>query len=474
MKKEMLRVNNLSIEDSVAEKLMNISICFLGGECVGFLGLENSGKNLLVSFICGEYAKGQINFYFDGVRQIGTAALRESVYKIAVSNYLIDDWTVAEYLFLVDSPFFSINRKKLTGITEELFHRFEIDISADKKLKKLSELEKRMADLMKAYSKGAKIIVIEDEFEGCSTQDIEKFKILLDRVVQKGITAVINSHSDNVSHILSDKYIIFNKGYVVKKCRKDFFRSGSYLENLLPGISSASQSALKKDDPEDGGEKEGAEPPSREVVFSACNMVLNRGKSFHMDFYKGEVATILALDLKEKTQIFELLSGRYIDKSMGVFLDHKPCNFKNTRDFIKSRIVSVADMGGESELLLRMSAGSNLMIPSLEKISTLQHALAERRVVKMLEKEVRNNLTVKQKNIKDMSVNDYILLLLERWYIYKPKVLILFEPFVHCDIFGISLVKSYVKKFTDMGAAVIVIKSREEYMEDISDRFIHI
>lgn len=470
MKKEMLRINNLNLEYSVVEKLRNISICLLGGECVGFLGLENSGKNLLVDFICGKHDIDKFSYYFNGVRHISTEDLRNHVYRIAVSNYLIDDWTVAEYMFLVDgsSVFSLMNRKKLVGMTEELFREFELDIDPDKMLKKLTELEKRMVDLLKAYSSNAKIIVIEDEFEGCSTQDIEKFKTLLDRVVHHGISSVINSHSDNVSHILSDKYVIFNKGYIIKKCNKSFFRNNSNLESMLLGISEASD------------DKEGAETvktrknDSTEIIYSVSNMILKKRIIRQLDFYKSEVVTLLSLDVKEKTRIFEMLSGRYIDKSMKIVIDNKTGVFNDIIDFVKSRVASVADMGGESELLLSMSTGNNLLIPSLAKIPALQHVFVERKVTKMLENEIRSNIKTVPKDVKNMSVNDYITLLMERWYIYRPKVLILFEPFVHCDIYGVSLVKSYIKRFTDIGTTVIIIKSREEYVEDISDRIIHI
>jgi len=465
----MLRISNLNIEYSTVEKLENISICLLGGECVGFLGLENSGKKLLVDFICGKHDLDQISFYMDGARYIHTDEMKKYVYKIAFSNYLIDEWTVAEYIYLVDdSSFFSlINRKKLVSKAEELFQKFGLDMDAERKLKKLSELEKRMVDLLKAYSRNAKIIVIEDEFEGCSTQDIGQFKMLLDRVTHQDIASVINSHSDNVSYILSDKYIIFKKGHVVKKCHKNFFSHNNQLEKLLLDTPSITQ--------KDFSENNKNEPCfAKEIVFSASNMILKKNIIQQLDFYQGEVATILVLDVKEKTRIFELLSGRSIDKSMNIVLNNKPCNFNDIIDFVKSRVVSIADMGGESELLLSMSTGSNLLIPSLEKISVLQHVFMERKVIRMLEKEVKDNTTVKHENVKDMNVNDYIILLLERWYIYKPRVLILFEPFVHCDIYGVSLVKSYIKKYTEIGTTVIIIKSREEYVEDISDRMIHV
>ena len=73
-----------------------------------------------------------------------------------------------------------------------------------------------------------------------------------------------------------------------------------------------------------------------------------------------------------------------------------------------------------------------------------------------------------------LGVNDIINITLERWYIYNPKVLILFEPFARCDLMGVSIVKSYIKKFANRGSAVIIIKSREEYVEDISDQIISV
>jgi len=470
MKREMLRINNLNLEYSVVEKLTNISICLLGGESVGFLGLENSGKNLLVDFICGKHGIDKFSYYLDGIRHINTEDLRKHVYRIAVTNYLIDDWTVAEYMFLVDnsSAFSLMKRKKLIGRTEELFHDFCIDIDPEKTLRKLSELEKRMVDLLKAYSNSSKIIVIEDEFEGCSTQDIEKFKKLLDRVIRPGISSVINSHSDNVSQILSDKYVIFHKGRIIKKCSKNFFTKNSNLENMLLGISAA------PDHEGDQGNIKNKRDNSSEIIYSVRDIMLKNRIIRQLDFYKSEVVTLLSLNVNEKTRIFEMLSGRYIDKSMKIIIDKRPCTFTDTIDFVKNRIASVADMGGESELLLSMSAGNNLLLPSLAKIPALQHVFVEGKVTKMLENEIRNNIKIMPEDIRNMNVNDYITLLMERWFIYRPKVLILFEPFVHCDIYGVSLVKSYIKRFSDIGTTVIIIKSREEYVEDISDRIIHI
>jgi len=469
MKKEMLRIHDLNMEYTTTNKLVDISMCLMAGESIGFLGLVNSGKNILIDILCGNQSTCQASFYLDGKRMINMVDLQRSVYRIIESNYLIDNWTVAEYICIVSdhSLLGILRRKMLVNKAESLIKKLELDIDANKKLKNLSELEKRLVDLVKAYSREAKILIIEDEFEGCSTQEINRFKKVLDRVIKDKMVAIINSHSDNVLQIMSDKYIIFKKGYIAKKCNKDYIRNNSHLEKFLLGTTTTSK---KKN--LDSYKNE--QSSTREIMYSIKNMVLKEKEEIHFDFYKGEVVTILVLDIKEKKQIFDLLSGRYIEKCMEIYLEQRFCDFEDSTDFVRSKIVSVADMGGKDELLLRMSTGDNLLIPSLDKIPSLQYVFSEHKMVKMLNREVKDNIVETGDAIWQMSTNDYIVLLLERWYIYKPKVLILFEPFVHCDFYSVSLVKSYIKKFTGLGTTVIIVKSREEYIEDISDRIISI
>lgn len=467
MKKEMLRIHELNMEYSATVKLMDISMCLMAGECIGFLGLVNSGKNLLVDILCGHYGTFQDKLYIDGKRNLDLEDIHKSVYRMVPLNYLIDNWTVAEYICLVPNLSFLgiIRRKQLVKKADLLIKELSLDLEANKKLKNLSELEKRLVDLIKAYSIGIKLLVIEDEFEGCSTQDIIQFKDVLDELIQNRMVVIINSNSDTVSKILSDKYIIFKKGYIVKKCSKHFIQNSSHLEKFLLGTTITTK---KKN----LDEYQNEQIPLKEVIYSVKNIYLTDREEIHFDFYKGEIVSILSLNVKEKKQVFDLLSGRVIDKDLRMELEHNTCHFDDICAFVRSKIVSVADMGGKDELLLGMSAGLNLLVPSMEKIPATQYVFSENKLIKLLKREVRDNIVESGDTIRDMNTNDYIILLLERWYVYKPKVLILFEPFIHCDIYSVSLVKSYIKKFAGLGTTVIIVKSREENIVDISDRII--
>lgn len=468
MKKDILRVQNLNMKYSATLKLVDVSLCLMAGETVGFLGLDNSGKSLLVDILCGKEGYFQGYIFVDGKRIIHMEDIHKYVYKISISNFLIENWSVADYIYLLSesSTFGVYQRKNLIERANLLIKKVGLDLDASKELKSLTELEKRLVDLVKAYSKEAKILVIEDNFEGCTTDEINKFKTALNKITDGKMAAIINSYSAEVLRILSDKYIIFKGGRIVKKCCKDYIRDNNHLEKFLLGSTFTSKKKVL--------DSYRIEPNSSgDIMYSVRNMILKKGKT-RFDFYRGEVVSILDLDIYEEKHIFNMLSGRDIDKDMEIYLEQDYCNFNDITDFVKHKIVSIGNLGGRDELLLQMSIGDNLLIPSLDKISSVSYVFSRHKILKVLENEIQNNIIETNDNVRDMTTNDYIVLLLERWYIYKPKVLILFEPFFHCDIFGISLVKSYIKKFTGIGTTVIIVKSRKEYAEDISDRIISI
>ena len=131
-------------------------------------------------------------------------------------------------------------------------------------------------------------------------------------------------------------------------------------------------------------------------------------------------------------------------------------------------------MGSKEEVLAGMSPGENLLLPSIRKISSFEYIIASGKMRKMIKQNIKNILVRPGAVVRNLEVNDLISITLERWYIYNPKVLVLFEPFQQCDVYGVSIVKSYIKKFASRGAVIIIIKSRGEYIEDISDQIISI
>lgn len=121
-----------------------------------------------------------------------------------------------------------------------------------------------------------------------------------------------------------------------------------------------------------------------------------------------------------------------------------------------------------------MTVDENLMLPSLEKISFWDYIRSSGGIRKMMMEDMGEESSAKEVKAGELRVNECIRMTLERWYIFNPMVLILFEPFALCDVNGVDIVKKYVKKFASKGTTVIIVNTREEYIENISDRIIYI
>lgn len=471
MKKEILRINNLNYRYSPTRFLENISLCALAGECIGFVGLTYSGKNLLSHFLSGdlEETPGSQDVRICDKRVFDRNELKEAVYRISASNYVIDDWSVAEYVGLVDANWFRMIWKKraLLEETAAYFDELEIPFDVSRKIKELSELEKRIVDLVKAKMHGAKILLIEDEFEGMREESIRKFGNVMKRLIYSDMTVIVNSNSDAILSILSDKYIIFKKGRIVKKCHKDYIKNSEHLEQFLLEDSSMTESHMLGTNKENPAQ-------IQNVVYEMCCLKKGIGNQEELKFFKGEVVSLLVLDSKEKERLFLLLSGRMEEEKTWCILENKILKDRSFSEFVRQKVVSVMHMGSEEEVFTHLSIGENLLLPSLRKVSSLEYITSSRKMSLMLGDNIKNESMDTDRTADNLEINDLISITLERWYIYNPKVLILLEPFALCDVNGVAIVKDYIKKFASRGTAVIIIKSREEYVEDISNRIINI
>lgn len=469
MKREILRIQEMNYAGESGRGLDFVSLYLLEGEITGFAGLAGSGKELLVNILLGEqkYDSGIVSVC--GRRIVNSEELADTVYRLVDSNYRIEDWTAAEYIGLVgnQSIFGMLRKKRLVREIQSLFDELCLGIDPQKRLRELNELEKRLVDVAKAYYRKAKILVIEDEFEGFAAEEIVRFKKELKRLIHGSMTVVINNHSDMVTSILAERLIIFKRGRIVKKCRRDEVKDVRYLETFMLGTSIRTKKhSLDRLNVETNGEKE--------RIYRVDHVMTEKGHELSFLFHRGEVVTILALNRKEKEHVFAVLSGRGYKEGVIRILGEEVCDFQDIADCVRSGIVSVAHLGDMEELLPSMSVGENLLVPSLNKLSSIEYTMAEHRLVKMLEKEIGQSGVESEDRIRTLGINDRIVLTMERWHVYNPRVMILLEPFVQCDAYGVSLVKSYIKKIAAAGTCVVVIKSREEYMEEITDRFVGI
>ena len=480
MKREALRINDYTGTDPYGTGLRRISLLLPEQECTGFLGLSSSGKDHLIHLLTGrkdpDFEKMKLSIRGERIRS--AERLTELVCRMHPDNYRVRDWSVAEYAALVRAGWLLMgkNRRRMREEVQALLDRICPGMLADTQLQDLSPYEKRMADLAKTCLKGAGVLVIEDDLEDLRAHEQTAFAAQMRRIAREyHFTVIVSSHSYEVIRLLCDQLIFFRDGRIVRKCRAAAVAGRGEIERYLLGAKSDAQKSLEDYIRGQSGEEPGEEYAQPVYRVRGLPVYSDTGKTHPVDlnFSPGSITTLLVMNEAQRMRLFDNISGRDTDREVYCVIGDRRLSAGEYEQFVRAKVVSILRPGSREELFRNMSVSENLLLPSLEKISGADYLFESKSLINAVD-DSPTLPADREAMMGQMDVNDRIAVVMERWLLYNPKVLVLMDPFERCDLYGVSMVRSYILRFASIGAAVIVLRVRDEYMEDISDEIIRL
>lgn len=464
MKATILNINDLNYSSEYYGKLEHISFHANAGEVTSLFGLSNSGRELLFDVISGNISleNNQHNIFINNHTIRTKEEMAKEVYCISSGENVIESWSVAEYLLLQKTPFYLSRKaiKKMNADAERLLRSYEVRIRVDRRLSELSIIERKMLEIIKAGDLTASILLLKNDFEGMSDDMLDTYSQLLHRVINNQKAVIFLSYIDNASLRISDSYLIFRRGRIVKKCSiehgLDEIHRNAY---LLGHVMTAKKQQLDQSVTRQMGIQ-------KNIKFQIRNLTI-KNKRYDFDFQKGEIVLLKVTEELQCRKVFEILSGHMDNTECGVEFLLNNQNLKTDyMSLFDSRIVSIYRIGTKFGIFENMSIGDNLLIPSLTKLSDVEYAISGDNIEGSMCRDLNGEAFNPNESARFLSINDRIAVMMERWFVFKPVVIYLFEPFTNCDIYGVSLIKSYVRKFSNKGTIVILIKANTEFLEE--------
>lgn len=467
MKKTIIKVLDLNATDSYSGRLQHISFFSCNGEISNIIGLNNTEKKLLTDILSGQieldWRKNRI--YINGKQIYRKQQLREQIYVLSHQNYGLDQWSVAKYLSLNEKKGILTPGviRKMEEDTYSLLETCEIEMDVRMKVCDLDPLERRMLEVLKALKYGASVLLIaeDDFFQDMPAHMIQMFVHFLRRMLREEQTAISLGGTDTTAASFfdfSDQTVVLQQGTIIKKIRKNLLSDSPSMNDLFL--------KNKKAERRSSVSAESISPVIAGSVFRTCI-----GEQ-QFDFQEGELSVFLCQDNQMKNSFYKGISGRTEKPSLkereivcylqGKKLDH------DYHSFLNEKIVSLDLIGTKQDIFENFSIEDNLLLPSLEKFSLVEYIQNYRNLKNVISKERKFENILKKKRAVNLNVNDRISLLLERWIIFRPRVLILYEPFLNCDASGALLIQSYIERFLKRNTIVIIIKSNKEYIEKIA------
>jgi len=449
------------------QALDNVDFRVKRGEVHALLGGNGAVKSTLMKIIMGLHRQDSGSIVFDGRPYVvrGPAdALNAGISMIHQELSSIPQLTIAENIFLNRedtfgrSPF--LNKAVTNQKARELLEHFNFKKDPRTPMGELTLAQSQMVEIIKASSYNAKLIIMDEPTSSLDEEETQNLFRTIRDLTAKGVSVVYISHRIEEIFEICDTVSILRDGrYVgtrpVAEVTKD------ELISMMVGRRVTAQ--FPKVDCEIG-----------DVVFRVENF---SGKGFHditFEARAGEILGITGLVGSGRSETMRAIFGLDDKISGKLYLDGKEIVIRSPVEAVQKGVAMVNEDRKGYGLCLSRPIRENISLASLE--AKHPEPLINRRKEKSEAAEVAKTLSVKAASLEDealsLSGGNQQKVVLAKWLMTNPRVLILDEPTRGVDVGAKSEIYSLMCRFAAQGMAIIMVSSELPEVMGMSDRIL--
>jgi inositol transport system ATP-binding protein len=461
----ILLMENISKSFPGVKALSDVQLTVRKGTIHALMGENGAGKSTLMKVLNGMYApdSGQITFQGQPVTIATTeAALKLGISMIHQELSPIPHMTVAENIFLGREPlgkFGLIDKRKLNSDTKVLLDRLEIDINPATLMKNLSVANKQMVEIAKAISYDASLIIMDEPTSAITEREVVHLFSIIRTLKEKGVGIIYITHKmDEVFQIADEITVLRDGNYIATVPASQTNR-----DNLIAMMVGRELTAMFPKE----------EAPIGEVVLSVRNLT-RKGivEDVSFDLRRGEILGIAGLMGAGRTEVIEGIFGIHKIDTGEVTINGKQTQINSPVDAIKNGLALLTEDRKLSGILGVLPVRDNMMIASLMNYE--KRGFLDKRLIESTCKQEKGRLNIKTPNmdqlIKLLSGGNQQKVLVSRWLLTAPDILILDEPTRGIDVGTKAEIHKLMCKLAQDGKAIIMISSELPEILGMSDR----
>lgn len=440
---------------------LNIEI----GEVHALLGENGAGKSTLMKIIIGLYKEDSGKMFFQGTPYLISSpseAMEKGISMIHQELNPEPHLTIAESIFLNREDTFGktifLNKKVTNQKAQDLLDRFGLNFSAEQEVNSLSIAQIQMVEIIKAVSMDAKLIIMD---EPTSSLDFEETKRLFKSIRElkaQGVSIIYISHRMDEIFEICDRVSVFRDGcYIDTKTVGEISKEelitlmiGKKIEQIFPKTTC----------------------PIKEVVLRVENLTGEGFKDVSFDVRAGEIVGLSGLIGSGRSETVGSIFGLTKIISGNIYLNGQKIEVKNPQDSIRKGICMVNEDRKRFGLCLHRPIRENISLPTIENFRKLLRL--DQKKEKEVSTKIAKEISVKARNLEldvfSLSGGNQQKVVIAKWLLTNPKVLILDEPTRGVDIGAKSDIHRLMCELAAQGMAIIMISSELPEIVGISDR----
>ncbi len=464
-------MNNISKTFDGVKALHSVTFSCREGEIHGLVGENGAGKSTLVKILSGVHQpdKGGDILLWGKKCTVSNPILAEKlgIGMVFQEPRLLPDLDVAENVFVANEPLTRggrfIDSRTMYRKTEALLASLNFrSLDVTMKVRRLSAPEKQAVEIARVLALNAKIIIMDEPTSSLDLNDTDNLFTVLDNLRKQGITVIYISHRLEELFRITDRVTVLRDGRVTGTLQSGEMKRDT-LVNLMIGRS---LDMVFPEKSKSRGEK----------ILEVKN--LRRDGVLHdisFEAYRGEVLGIAGLVGSGRTELMRSIVGLDGISEGEITINGKKRDFTtNPRKSMTSGVVYVTEDRKGEGILPTLSVKENVTMPILDRISRLRFVndrKGEKEAAKVI-KDLDVKLAGLNQEIMALSGGNQQKVILGRWLLLEPKLIILDEPTQGIDVGVKRDIYHLIRKLCDSGVAVIMISSDLPEILGMSDRII--
>ncbi|MEY4415472.1 MAG: hypothetical protein RLZZ592_810 [Pseudomonadota bacterium] len=438
------------------------------GTVHALMGENGAGKSTLMKIIAGVYIpdEGELRVKGRALTLRGPLdALDNGIAMIHQELNLMPYMTVAENIWIRREPknrFGLVDHGEMRRRTQALFDRLQIEVDPDAEVRTLSIAARQMVEIAKAVSFDSEVLIMDEPTSALTEREVGHLFRIIKQLRKQGKGIVYITHKMNELFEIADEVSIFRDGkYIGTHASSDVTRDdiirmmvGREITQMFP--------------------KE--EVPIGDVVLSVHDLAVEgvfSGVSF--DVRAGEIVGLAGLVGSGRSNVAEALFGVVPATAGQIRIRGEHLTIDSPATAMKHGMAFLTEDRKDTGCFLILDILANMETAVLHD-RFVKWGFVQQRALERECEEMSRRLRVKtpnlQETIQNLSGGNQQKVLIGRWLLKQPRILILDEPTRGIDVGAKAEIHRLVVQLAAQGVAVIMISSEMPEVLGMSDRVV--
>ena len=460
---ELLRIDHISKSFPGVRALDDVSLTVQRGEVHALCGENGAGKSTLMNILTGNLQPDRGTIFLHGKKvNIDSPgdAFSKGISIVYQHLSLVENLSVAENIFFNQQPvnkYGFIQFSKLHESTASLLAKLGIRINPETLLRDLSPAQKQMVEIAKAIVKEPELLILDEPTASLTDRETEQLFSIVRDIATRGSSVIYISHRLSEIDQIANRVSILKDGrYVGTYLKSELSREELIAKMVGRDLLAISRSTSRKDD----------------VLMEVKSLSSSFFKNISFQLHEGEILGLAGLAGAGRTEIAMAIFGM-LPCEGSVLIRNKQVNLRHSKDAIRHGIAYVPEDRKALGLFMEMPVKENIISAHNEVGGKTRFDDVEALKVS---KEYKESLKISTPDVFQkviyLSGGNQQKVILARWLLTKPEILIVDEPTHGIDVGAKHEIYGILRSIASQGKGVLIISSELLELMSLCDRVI--